>query len=111
MNEIVFLITGVIAWRLHTSFNHLSAVPKEIPWVGKTGTLVPYIWTQIKAIWKTPSTISEAYHKVTAHTAKFHRYLLLICTMSSTVNMGASAPSPCHSVGLKFCCLAPSSAG
>jgi len=63
MNPFLFIITGVVAWRLYTAFCHLATVPGKIPWVGRTGILT-YIGAQIKAIWNTPSAINEAYQKV-----------------------------------------------
>ncbi|KAK3385128.1 cytochrome P450 [Podospora didyma] len=69
MNIFLFFITGIVAWRLHTSLSHLASVPKKIPWVGRTGNWASYFLSQIKAIWKTPATIREAYQKYSKHGA------------------------------------------
>ncbi|KAF5021908.1 hypothetical protein F66182_6056 [Fusarium sp. NRRL 66182] len=55
------LIAGVVAWRLHTAFSHFSKVPRQVPWVQKTGFFQPYLFSQIKGIWSTPETLDEAY--------------------------------------------------
>ncbi|RHZ54273.1 hypothetical protein CDV55_104799 [Aspergillus turcosus] len=63
MFPLIILMLGAIAWRMYTSFKHLSTIPKEVPWVGRTGTFSSYLTSQIKAIRNTPSAINEAYNK------------------------------------------------
>lgn len=64
MFPLIILVLGAVAWRMYTSFKHLSTIPREVPWVGRTGTFSLYLSSQIKAIWNTPSAINEAYNKV-----------------------------------------------
>jgi hypothetical protein len=64
MFPLVILVLGTVAWRMYTSFKHLSTIPKEVPWVGRTGNFSTYLLSQIKAIRNTPSAINEAYNMV-----------------------------------------------
>jgi hypothetical protein len=51
----------ILVWRLKVSRAHLSKIPEGIPW--SYGRFVPYLITQISAIWNSPKTIGEAYQK------------------------------------------------
>ncbi|KAI6753944.1 hypothetical protein HG530_013120 [Fusarium avenaceum] len=51
----------ILVWRLKVSHAHLSKIPEGVPWAN--GRFVPYLVTQISAIWNSPKTIGEAYQK------------------------------------------------
>jgi hypothetical protein len=55
------LVVAILLWRLKVSHDHFSKVPKAVPW--SNGRFVPYLLTQISAIWNSPKTIGKAYQK------------------------------------------------
>ncbi|KAJ4116141.1 hypothetical protein NW768_011113 [Fusarium equiseti] len=61
----IFFFLAVV-WRLVASYNHLSKVPKEVPWA-TAGRFVPYLFTQIRGIWNMPDVMNIAYQKYCKH--------------------------------------------
>jgi hypothetical protein len=55
------LAVGIFIWRLYVSHVHFSKVPKAVPW--SNGRFMPYLFTQVSAIWNSPKTIGKAYQK------------------------------------------------
>ncbi|KAM0213586.1 hypothetical protein ACHAQD_009239 [Fusarium lateritium] len=55
------LILSILAWRLYVSRSHFYKVPKAVPW--SNARFMPYLLTQISAIWNSPETIGKAYEK------------------------------------------------